>query len=71
MAQAQLVLALRFAIDQLLEPEPLHESLQFAVGHRLLHQVDEMRLDAAFRKESLRLAGVGALFHPEDLHFHA
>ena len=71
MAQPHLVKSFRLAVDQLLKPESLNESLELALGHRLLGQVDEVRLDATLGKESLCLAGVGAFLDPKDLNFHA
>ena len=71
MAPAELFVPLRFAIDQGVQTKALNEPLQFTFGDRSLGEIDEVSADAAFRKEAKRLAGFGALFHAEDLDFHA
>lgn len=70
MPQTQLVVTLRFLVDQMIQTKALHEPLQFALGHRALGEIHEVRLDAAFREEPLRLSGVCAFLDPEDLDFH-
>ncbi len=61
----------RFAVDQRVDPELLDEATQLPRRCRTLGEIDEVRPDASLGEETERLARVGALFHAEDLDFHA
>lgn len=71
MAESQLVIPFGLAIDEPIESESLNEALQLSFGDRALQEVYEVRANAAFGKEALRLSRLGALLHSKDLHFHS
>src|SRR5688500_10416170 len=68
--QPELHIAPRRLVDQRVESELLDEAPQLAGGRRTFHQVHEVDLDPPFGEESLRLPGLRALLHPEDLDLH-
>jgi hypothetical protein len=68
--ESELEISLGFSIDELIEPEFLHEAPELSERRRSLVQIDKMRLDSTLGEESERFACVRALFHAEDLNFH-
>jgi predicted alpha/beta-fold hydrolase len=69
-SEPKFVITTRLAVDERIEAELLDESLELAQRSRALVEIHEMCLDSTLGEESQRLAGLGALFHPEDLNFH-
>jgi len=69
-AEPTLGKSLAAAIQQRLDAELLHESLQLARRGRALAQVDEVGLDATLGEEAEGGARGGVLFGAEDLDFH-
>lgn len=57
-------------IDESAHSEFLREPPQLSKRRGTLIEINEVGLYSALGKESQRLAGIGALFHTEDLDFH-
>ena len=70
MAKPKLVVSLRVAIDQFIEPEFLNESTQLAEGCGSFIEVDKVHLHAALGEESQCFSRVGAVPYAKDLNFH-
>ena len=70
MTQAQLVVPLRRRINEALEPELLHESVQLSEGCRSLVHIHEVSFHPPLGEEAECFTRIGILFHSKDLNFH-